>query len=228
MNVKRRAFALDIKSVSDDGHFSGYVSIFGTPDSYREVVAKGAFAASLAATATAGRKLPVLWQHRTDEPIGQWDRLEEDDRGLYGEGTLWTDVAPYARIAHRGMAAKAISGLSIGYYTVADSFNEAERIRTLTAIDLREASIVTDPAHADARVDQVRAKLAAGERITNREFEVALREGIGFSRSAAEDIAASGFKAWNRREADQPQATRGLGDLAKALGSFSLTEKVQA
>lgn len=222
MNVKRRAFALDIKSVSDHG-FSGYVSIFGTPDSYREICAKGCFSASLAATAAAGRKLPVLWQHRTDEPIGQWDRLEEDERGLYGEATLWTEDAPYARIAHRGMAAKAISGLSIGYYVVADSFNEVERIRTLTAVDLQEASVVTSPAHTDARVDQVRAKLAAGERITDREFETVLREKVGFSRSEAADIAAHGFKAWSRREADRPQATGGLGDLAQALRSFSLS-----
>lgn len=222
MNVKRRAFALDIKSVKDAGQFSGYVSVFGTPDSYREIVAPGAFKISLAATAAAGRKLPVLWQHRTDEPIGQWDRLEEDERGLFGEGTLWIEDAPYARIAHRGMAARAISGLSIGYFVTADSFNEAERIRTVTAVDLQEASVVTFPAHDDARIDHVRAKLAAGERITDREFEAALREGIGFSRSAAEDIAASGFKAWNRREADRPQATHDLRGLAQAIGSLSL------
>ena len=222
MNVKRRAFPLDIKMVAKDGTFSGYVSVFGTPDTYREVVAPGAFTASLAATKAAGRKLPILWQHRSDEPIGQWDKLEQDEKGLYGEGTLWTGEAPYARIAQRGMAANAISGLSIGYYVVSDTFNESERLRTLTALDLREASIVTDPAHDDARVDTVKAKLAAGERITDREFETVLRE-KGFSRSAAEDIAALGFKAWSRRETDHPQAdpadTRAL---VARLSSFSL------
>lgn len=224
MNVKRRAFPLSIKATPDgEGRFSGYVSIFGTPDSYREVVAPGAFAASLAATAAAGRKIPMCWQHRMDEPIGQWDRLEEDAKGLYGEGMLWLDVAPYARIAQRGMQAACISGLSIGYFVTADSFNEAERIRTLTAVELVEASIVTDPAHADARIDVVKAKIAAGERITDREFEAALREGIGFSRSAAEDIAASGFKAWSHREADQPQANSGaVASLIEAAGAYRL------
>lgn len=222
MNLKRRAFALDIKAVSDAGRFSGYVSIFGTPDSYREIVAPGAFKSTLAATSALGRKLPVLWQHRTDEPIGHWDVLQEDSKGLYGEGVLWTDEAPYARIAHRGMAAKALSGLSIGYYVTADTFNEADRIRTLTAVDLREASIVTDPAHDDARVDEVRAKLAAGERITEREFESALRE-KGFSNSQAADIAAHGFTAWSRREADQPQADlAGAAAVLARLSSFSL------
>lgn len=224
MNVKRRAFPLAIKAAPDaEGHFSGYVSVFGTPDVYREVVAPGAFAASLAATKTAGRKVPICWQHRMDEPIGVWDKLEEDAKGLYGEGTLWTDVAPYARIAQRGMAAGAISGLSIGYYVVADTFNEAERVRTLTALDLREASVVTDPAHDDARVDVVKAKLAAGERITDREFETVLREKVGFSRSEAADIADRGFKAWSRRETGHPQADpAAAAALVARLSGFSL------
>lgn len=224
MNVKRRAFPLAIKAAPDaDGHFSGYVSIFGTPDSYREVVAPGAFAASLAATKAAGRKVPICWQHNMAEPIGAWDLLQEDTKGLYGEGTLWTDVAPYARIAQRGMAEGCISGLSIGYFVTADSFNEADRIRTLTAIQLVEASIVTDPAHDDARIDVVKAKLAAGERITDREFETVLREKVGFSRSEAEAIADRGFKAWSRREAGQPQAEPGsIASLIEAAGAYSL------
>jgi uncharacterized protein len=226
VNVKRRAFPLAIKAAPDsEGKFSGHVSVFNTPDSYREVVAPGAFAASLAATKAAGRTIPVCWQHRMDEPIGAWTRLEEDEKGLYGEGTLWLDVAPYARIAQRGMAAGCISGLSIGYFVTADSWNEAERTRTLTGIELVEASIVTDPAHADARIDVVKAKLAAGERITDREFESVLREKVGFSRSEAEDIASHGFKAWNRREAGQPKAdTSAVARLIEAAGSYRLPQ----
>lgn len=222
MMVKRRAFPLNIKEAPDAaGRFTGYCSVFSTPDSYREVVAPGSFKKSLAATAAAGRKLPILWQHLGDEPIGHWERLEEDEHGLFGEGVLWLDVAPRAKIAQRGMATGAISGLSIGYFTITYSINEEERIRTLTEVDLRECSVVTDPAHDDARVDVVKAKLAAGEIPTEREFERLLRE-RGFSRSDADAIASGGFKAWSRREADRPQATRDLRGLAQALGSLSL------
>jgi len=72
----------------------------------------------------------------------------------------------------------------------------------------------------------VKAKLAAGERITEREFERALRE-RGFSRSDAGEISAVGFKAWAAGAAQPHSTTRnqaGLGDLAKALSSFSLSE----
>ena len=186
MNVKRRAIPLQIKAAPDgEGRFTAYVSIFGTPDSYREIVAPGAFDASLAATAAAGRKIPICWQHDMREVIGVWDSLTPDATGLVGVGDLWLDVSPYARIAQRGMQAGCVTGASIGYFVTADSFNEADRVRTLTGIELVEASIVTDPAHDDARVDVVKAKLAAGETPTVREFDKLLRD-RGFSRSDAD------------------------------------------
>lgn len=225
MNVKRRTFTLQVKEAPKaDGRFTGYVSIFGTPDSYREIVARGAFKVSLAQTAAAGRKIPICWQHDMSEPIGHWDVLQEDEKGLYGEGELWIAEAPYARIAQRGMGSGAISGLSIGYFVTADSYNEAERIRTLTAVELIEASVVTNPAHDDARVDTIKAKLAAGETLTEREFGKILRE-RGFSRSDADVIANVGFKAWSRRETANPKANdSGLSDLIQAVGGCTLPQ----
>ena len=220
--TKVRAFDLSIKAITEKGEFSGYGSVFNVIDMYRERVAPGAFAESLAALGRKGRKLPVLWQHRTAEPIGVWDVLREDEHGLYGEGTLWLEEAPYARLAHRGMKAHAITGLSIGYWVKDDSFDETTRIRTLKALDLREVSIVTDPANDEARVDAVKAKLAAGECITDREFRKVLRE-RGFSHSQAEQIAEFGFKEWSRREAGTVTANKpALGELAKQLQGFSL------
>lgn len=224
MNVKRRAFGLEIKAVDKAGVFSGYCSVFGTLDSYRERVAPGAFLASLAETKATGRKLPILWAHNQSEPIGHWDRLEEDATGLYGEGVLWLDEAPYARIAHRGMESRAVSGLSIGYYVRDDSYDAVERVRTLKVLDLRECSVVVDPANDDARIDTIKAKLAAGEMLTEREFGKILRE-RGFSRSDADVIADVGFKAWKRRETASPQANNsGLSDLIEAVGGCKLPQ----
>lgn len=220
--TKVRAFDLSIKAVGDDGTFTGYGSVWNVVDSYREKVAPFAFTDSLAALAARGRKLPVLWQHRSSEPIGVWDVLREDDHGLYGEGALWLDEAPYARLAQRGMKSHAITGLSIGYLVQEDSFDETTRIRTLKKVDVREVSIVTDPANDEARVDTIKAKLAAGERITEREFGKILRE-RGFSNSQADDIAAVGFKEWSRRETGTVMAKHpAASDLVKALSGFSL------
>ena len=221
--LKIRDLGLSVKSIEAGGRFTGYASVWDAVDTYREKVARGAFAESLDETAAKGRKLPILWQHRTDEPIGAWTKLEEDDRGLYGEGELWLEDAPYARIAHRGLKSNAISGLSIGYYVREDAFDEKDRVRTLKKLDLREVSIVTDPALEEARVDTIKAKLAAGEKISTREFARVLRE-RGFSRMDADDIAAVGFKTWaaGAGRSHQANSPAELGDLAKALRGLSL------
>lgn len=82
--MKLKAFDFDIKAVNDDGLFSGYGSVFDVVDSYNEVVAPGAFLESIEETRAKGRTFPVLWQHRTGEPVGNWDisTLKEDKHGL--------------------------------------------------------------------------------------------------------------------------------------------------
>ena len=44
-----RSFAMQIKATGDDGMIEGYGSVFGVRDSYSDIVAPGAFKASLAA-----------------------------------------------------------------------------------------------------------------------------------------------------------------------------------
>lgn len=214
-----RAFDYEVKAVDEAGRFSGYGSVFGVVDSYNEIVAPGAFLESLDETRAKGRTFPVLWQHRTAEPIGNWDisSLKEDTRGLLGDADLWLEEAPYARIAHRGMKSKAVTGLSIGYYVRESSFDEKTRIRTLTKLDLVEISIVTTPANDEARIDAVKAKLAHGGMPTLPEFEQLLRE-AGFSKTQAAVVANRGLK----HLLDRSESGGGTGDITQLLSSFSL------
>jgi hypothetical protein len=192
--MKHRQMAFKATDVADDGTFTGYGSVFGTVDSYREIVAPGAFLDSLAAIKASGDPLPALWQHRSDEPIGGYDLLEEDEHGLKTSGWLMVNEIPLAAQAHALMKRRVIKGLSIGYYVEASDFNEKTGIRTLTKLDLQEISIVTFPANPDAQIDAIKAKLASGNLPTIREFEEILRE-KGYSRSQAEMIAACGYKS---------------------------------
>lgn len=206
-SMQIRSFDYDVKAVSEDGLFTGYGSVFGVVDSYNEVVAPGAFLESIEEAKAKARTFPVLWQHRTDEPIGSWDieSLKEDDRGLFGAGGLWLDDAPYARIAYRGMKSRSITGLSIGYYVRESSFDEKTRIRTLTKLDLVEISIVTVPANDEARTDVIKSKLAHGSLPSLPEFEQLLRE-AGFSKTQAAVIANRGLKHLLRSESEGEQA----------------------
>lgn len=225
--IKHRDFDLRVKSVKADGRFEGYGSVFNVVDSYREIVAPGAFAESLEQIKLQDRRVPVLWQHWFDEPIGVYEGdlgggigLEEDEKGLKCEGRLLIEDDPLAKRAYAHLKAKSISGLSIGYYVLADSWDEKTRIRTLTKLELKEISLVTFPANDDARVEEVRAKLASGETPTQREVEFALREQIGLSREDAEAFAKGGYSALPRRDGAAGSDLSGLS--SRLDGALSL------
>jgi HK97 family phage prohead protease len=194
MTVLTKSVELDLKSLTDDGKFSGYGSVFSTIDQGGDIVVPGAFSKSLGKWKENGRQVPVLWQHKPDEPIGSWPELKEDDYGLLGNADLWVDDAPYARIAHKGMKTKTITGLSIGYRVKREEYDKKAGANKLIELDLVEISVVTNPMHDDARVSNVKAMIEAGKLPTLREFEEFLRDAGGFSKAQAEKIASNGLK----------------------------------
>ncbi len=187
------------------GSFTGYASVFGIADLSGDLVEKGAFAASLAKRGAGGVKL--LFQHDPTEPIGVWTTLREDDRGLYVEGRLMTDVAR-AREVLSLMRAGALDGLSIGFTTVKAHPDAATGYRRIAEADLWEISIVTFPMLPHARVDQVKG--APPGRPTERDFERWLRRDAGLSRAEARLVIAKGFRALPAREAPADAAWRPL------------------
>lgn len=151
MTLEHKFSALGAEvSVTDGTVIAGYASVFGKADQGGDIVEKGAYAASLAKTAGAGGKVKMLWQHDPAQPIGVWDEVREDDRGLWVKGRVLTDVAR-GREAAALIGAGAIDGLSIGYRTVKARKNDGGR-RLLSELELWEVSLVTFPMLPDARV----------------------------------------------------------------------------
>ncbi|MEJ6391828.1 HK97 family phage prohead protease [Gymnodinialimonas sp. 2305UL16-5] len=142
----------DELTLGDDHVIEGYASLFGATDQGGDVVEKGAYAKSL----KAGRRVKMLWQHDPNEPIGIWDEVREDSRGLYVKGRLLDDVAR-AREAAALTKAGAIDGLSIGYRTVKANKDERGR-RLLSEVELWEVSLVTFPMLPEARVESREGK----------------------------------------------------------------------
>ena len=128
----------------------GYASRFGLPDQGGDIVAKGAFGASLARLAAKGDKVRMLWQHDPTKPIGVWDEIREDETGLWVKGRLLSEVA-LAREAATLIDAGAIDGLSIGYRTVRAKKDQKGR-RVLTEVELWEVSLVTFPMLPEAKL----------------------------------------------------------------------------
>ena len=137
-------------TVSDGVVIEGYASLFGSEDRGGDVVAPGAYKASLTRLATDRRQVKMLWQHDPAQPIGVWDEVREDGRGLYVKGRLLESVAK-AREAAALIAAGAIDGLSIGYRTLRAAKNDKGR-RLLQELELWEVSLVTFPMLPSARV----------------------------------------------------------------------------
>jgi uncharacterized protein len=165
--MKKAHTGLQLKSLNEQGQFSGYASIFGIVDSQNDLVLEGAFAETLEEGA---QDIKLLWQHDFNEPIGVFTAVREDARGLYVEGKLLLEVQR-AREAHALLKAGAIAGLSIGYTPVKYRTDPKSGVRLLEEVALYEISLVTFPANGKAtvqavkRADVVPAELArlAGE-----------------------------------------------------------------
>lgn len=128
----------------------GHASVWGLADRGGDVVERGAFAASLLRLAAAGASPKFLWQHDPAQPIGVWDEVREDGRGLFVRGRLLTDLERAREAAHL-LRAGAIEGLSIGYRTVRAT-RDARGRRRLAELELWEVSLVTFPMLRAARV----------------------------------------------------------------------------
>lgn len=203
-------FAVKFADGAPEGSVGGYGAVFGNLDSYGDVIARGAFKASLREHRKSGTMPAMLIQHGgwgtgADDltPIGVWTAMAEDENGLLVEGRLALDTQrgreAYALLKMEPRP--ALNGLSIGYEAKEWSLGTkpAEPRRTLKTIDLWEVSLVTFPANPRARIGGVKA---ADGITTIREFEDFLRDAGGFSHAAAKAIACRGFRSDPRDEAD--------------------------
>lgn len=188
--------ALNLKSVDDTGVFEGYASLFNREDLGRDIVMPGAFAESLKRRGARGIKM--LFQHDPAEPIGLWEHLAEDARGLFARGRLMPEVAR-AREVLTLMKAGALDGLSIGFKTVAARRDAKSGVRRLDRIDLWEISVVTFPMLPEARIAAVKTGTRPSPR-TERDFERWLTQDAGLSRSDARAFITRGFQGFRARQ----------------------------
>lgn len=124
----------------------GYASLWGVADLNGDVVARGAFAASLARTGAGGVRM--LHQHEGRAAVGVWDRMVEDERGLFVEGRIM-DWSADGRFAQALSRAGALDGLSIGFRS--SRARREGRLRVLVEVELWEVSLVTFPMLPGAR-----------------------------------------------------------------------------
>ncbi len=143
-----KVIKFELKAVDEEtGIFEGYGSTFGgEPDSYGDVVDKGAFTKTIAEGA---KRIKILWNHQTLEPIGKPMELKEDEHGLHIKGKLSLGVQR-AREVLSLMKDGVINELSIGYDAITEAI--VGGVRHLKEIRLWDISPVTFAANPSALV----------------------------------------------------------------------------
>lgn len=180
----------------DFGEFEGYGSVFGNKDLGNDVVEQGAFTQSLKMKKPQDVKL--LYQHKSDMPIGVFDSIKEDEHGLKVKGRLALKTQAGAE-AYELMKMGALKGLSIGFRVNPEkvSYDRRTNKRIIKEVDLMEVSLVTFPMNPKALIRSVK-----GEDITIREWENGLRDAFNLSRSEAKVAAGAVHKSFSQRDAD--------------------------
>lgn len=150
-----------------DGIVEGYAATFDRePDSYGDVIAKGAFARTLdewRAKSEGGLAIPLLYGHNTDDPmhnIGKVTEAYEDEKGLFVHAEFDADN-PNAQYARKLAAEGRLYQFSFAYairgagMTTLDDGVDAYELRDL---DLYEVSLVQIPANQHAVVTSIKGE----------------------------------------------------------------------
>lgn len=208
--MQHKAVHFEIKALADDGTFEGILSPYGNVDEGGDVVERGAFAKTLQ---ESGSSVPLLWQHKTDVPIGTLE-LSDTPAGLYCKGSLVLDLmangapaVPEAFKAYALMKRGIVKGLSIGFDTIKAQVIDA--VRHLKELKLWEGSVVTFPMNLNALISAVKAARESGE--MKDDFATELQEiQIYAARYQMMDALSSSLRdiLYDAEEVDKPAASR--------------------
>lgn len=214
------------------GTFEGYASVFGTLDSARDVVEPGAFTASLLQRERKGMGLPPMYKlhgapgNADPDPIGLWEHMAEDSSGLAVKGRLVGLDTERGKWNYAMMKEGAMRGLSIGYKARGfkmGSGRVGEPRRYLREVDLKEVSVVDDPANHLARIYSMKSRtLDVVDLLDPRALEEELRRELKISGASA--VRAVGILKRHLRDAgdDQPDTDlRDEGAAAEMVGALA-------
>lgn len=179
------------------GTFTGYGAVFNNEDAGGDVILKGAFKKTLKEWKARGKLPKMLWLHGYDDnrlPVGVWNKMAEDEKGLFVEGRLIALNTDRGQQLHEGMKSGAIDAMSITYVATDVKYGtkEGDPWRTIKELDLYEVGPVLFGMNDEALIGEAKA---ADKIKTIRDFESFLRDEGGFSIAAAKAIASGGFKA---------------------------------
>jgi HK97 family phage prohead protease len=141
--------SLTIKSLNEDGSFEGIAAAYGNVDHHGDRIEPGTFKAA------EGEQIPLLFAHKTDQPIG-FATVTETPSGLLVKGKLLLDTVAGSE-AYSRLKAGVLKALSVGFQLPKDGFSLKDGIRVISRAVLKEISLVVFPANPLAAVTMVKS-----------------------------------------------------------------------
>lgn len=226
----------------EEGQFIVYPSTFiKEPDSYGDIVAKGAFLEDIQAWKDSGNVLPGLYGHRMDDPdffvAGALD-MGEDEHGWWVKGEFDLE-SPKGPQVYRLVKGRRLNQLSFAYDTLDEksvTLEDGRKANELQRLKVYEFSFVPIGANQDTSVvavkalaDAVAGEFKAGRVLAQKHIDSlrSAQEAIGVVVAAAEATndqeKASGKHVGNDEEpagakSEDPPANPSVLTLAEVLG----------
>lgn len=190
--MQTKSFPIRVKAGPEDGLAEGeflvYPSTFTrTPDSYGDVVAKGAFTETIAEWKESGNVLPGLYGHRLDDPdffVASALEMGEDDHGWWIKGVFDLD-SPKGPQVYRLVKGRRINQMSFAFDTLDEGAVELEdggKANELRKVSVYEFSFVPAGANQDTSIVAVKAladsiaENAKAGRVLSAKNETTIRE----------------------------------------------------
>lgn len=203
MKLKKKMIELK----AENGTISGYAATFiKEPDSYGDIIAKGAFLECIEKIKAEGKVLPLLWNHDSydlNAYIGTVVNLGEDDHGLKFDATF--DDTPEAQRARELALDGRLCKFSFAYEVLESAeitLEDGRKVNELRKLNIHEVSLVMYPANPDTGVIDVKGALEKAGRRNSKADEDSLKE-IASHLSAAQTIINSLLADDNEPDDDQ-------------------------
>lgn len=182
-----------------NGYIEGYASTWDRiPDAYGDIVAKGAFAKSLARYEETGKSIPFLWAHEMGtlkSYIGTC-KADEDDNGLHFIATF--DDTEEAQRVRQLYKDGRMSKFSFAYDTIDSAtvtLEDGTKANELRELDIFEISAVLVPANSFAEVIDVKS----GRRNSTKD-EKAIRDAIALLQDLLGEVVDNNDSSENNDE----------------------------